>query len=158
MHHFPSLNVLVLSATQDATNHDEDRELLQIRTAIVLNAHTGDRGAIHTIDSDTQGSYIVDCFVLPDWGNPVLGLAWQNGNGLTVGLDGFIVDGFEREDEGKRACMLVLFPAELITASIGHKEIVAVARVKKHPVISEGGREDDIPDWEEEGKVMFARW
>jgi hypothetical protein len=160
LHHFPSLNALVLFAAQDVTNHDEDRESLQIRTAIVvLDARTGDRRAIHTIDSDTQGSYIVDCFVSPDWDNPVLGLAWQNGDVLTVGLDDFIADGFEREGEGKRARTLALFPAELIAASIGRKEIVAVAGVKKHPVISEGGGEDDIPDWEEEeGKVMFAKW
>ncbi|KAJ7699636.1 hypothetical protein B0H17DRAFT_1049106 [Mycena rosella] len=160
LHHIPSLNVLVLSAAHDVTNHDEDRESLQIRTAIVvLDARTGDRRAIHAIDSDAQGSYIVDCFVSPDWDNPVVGLAWQNGDVLTVGLNRFTADGFEREGEGERARTLALFPAELIAASMGRKEIVAVAGVKKHPVISEGGREDDIPDWEEEeGKVMFAKW
>ncbi|KAF7340379.1 hypothetical protein MVEN_01957400 [Mycena venus] len=160
LHHIPSLDVLVLSAAQDVTNHDEDRESLQIRTAIVvLDARTGDRRAIHAVDSDAQGSYVVDCFVSPDWDNPVVGLAWQNGDVLTVGLNKFIADGFEREGEGERARTLALFPAELIAASVGRKEIVTVAGVKKHPVISEGGREDDVPDWEEEeGKVMFAKW
>ncbi|KAJ6588994.1 hypothetical protein B0H19DRAFT_1102388 [Mycena capillaripes] len=160
LHHIPSLNFLVLSATHDITNHDEDRESLQIRTAIVvLDARTGDRRAMHAIDSDAQGSYIIDCFVSPDSDNPVVGLAWQNGDVLTVGLNTFIADGFEREGEGERVRTLALFPAELIAASLGRKEIVAVAGVKKHPVISEGGQEDDIPDWEEEeGKVMFAKW
>jgi hypothetical protein len=160
LHHIPSLNVLVLSAEHDVTNHDEDRESLQIRTTVVvLDARTGDRRAIHAVDSDAQGSYVVDCFVSPDWENPVVGLAWQNGDVLTVGLNEFIADGFEREGEGERARTLALFPAELIAASMGRKEIVAVAGVKKHPVISEGGQEDDIPDWEEEeGKVMFAKW
>jgi hypothetical protein len=160
LHHIPSLNVLVFSAEHDVTNHDEDRESLQIRTTVVvLDARTGDRRAIHAVDSDAQGSYVVDCFVSPDWENPVVGLAWQNGDVLTVGLNEFIADGFEREGEGERARTLALFPAELIAASMGRKEIVAVAGVKKHPVISEGGQEDDIPDWEEEeGKVMFAKW
>ncbi|KAJ7789618.1 hypothetical protein B0H14DRAFT_2943972 [Mycena olivaceomarginata] len=159
LHHIPSLNVLVLSAEHDVTNHEEDRESLQMRTAIVvLDAHTGDRRAIHAVDSDAQGSYIVDCFVSPD-SDPVVGLAWQNGDFLTVDLEKFIADGFEREGEGERARTLALFPAELIAASMGRKEIIAVAGVKKHPVISEGGREEDIPDWEEEeGKVMFAKW
>ncbi|KAJ6537958.1 hypothetical protein B0H19DRAFT_1316820 [Mycena capillaripes] len=140
LHHIPSLNSLVLSAAQDVTNHyEEDRESLQICTAIVvLDAH---------------------CFVSPDSDNPVVGLAWQKGDVLTVGLNKFIADGFEREGEGERARTLALFPAELIAASLGRKEIVAVAGVKKHPVISEGSREEDIPDWEEEeGKVMFAKW
>ncbi|KAF8179720.1 hypothetical protein K438DRAFT_1768753 [Mycena galopus ATCC 62051] len=160
LHHMPSLNLLVLSAAQDVTNHAEERESLQIRTAIVvLDARTGDRRAIHAIDSDAQGSYIVDCFVSPHWDNPVVGLAWQNGDVLTVSLHNFIADGFDREGEGDRVRTLALFPEELIAASMGRKEIVAVAGVKKHPVISEGGREDDIPDWEEEeGKVMFAKW
>jgi len=160
LHHIPSLNVVVLSAAQDVTNHDEDRESLQIRTAIVvLDARTGDERAIHAVHSDVQGSDIVDCFGAPDVDNPVVGLAWQNGDFLTVDLNKFIADGFEREGEGERARTLALFPAELIAASMGRKEIVAVAGVKKHPVISEGGREDDIPDWEEEeGKVMFAKW
>jgi hypothetical protein len=160
LHHIPSLNVFVLSAEHDVTNHEEDRESLQMRTAIVvLDAHTGDRRAIHAVDSDAQGSYIVDCFVSPDSDNPVVGLAWQNGDFLTVDLKKFIADGFEREGEGERARTLALFPAELIAASMGHKEIIAVAGAKKHPVISEGGREEDIPDWEEEeGKVMFAKW
>ncbi|KAJ6553909.1 hypothetical protein DFH09DRAFT_1494585 [Mycena vulgaris] len=160
LHHIPSLNVIVLSAKKDVTNHDEDRESLQIRTAIVvLDARTGDRRAIHAIDSDAQGSWIVDCFVSSDLDNPVLGLAWRNGDVLTIGLNRFIADGFEREGEGERVRTLALFPTELIAASMGRKEIVAVAGVKKHPVISEGGREEDIPEWEEEeGKVMFAKW
>ncbi|KAJ6530400.1 hypothetical protein DFH09DRAFT_1184266 [Mycena vulgaris] len=160
LHHIPSLNVIVLSAKQNITNPDEDRESLQIRTVIVvLDARTGDRRAIHAIDSDAQGSFIVDCLVSSDLDNPVLGLAWQNGDVLTVGLNKFIADGFEREGEGERVRTLALFPAELIAASMGRKEIIAVAGVKKHPVISEGGREEDIPEWEEEeGKVMFAKW
>ncbi|KAF7364407.1 hypothetical protein MSAN_01101500 [Mycena sanguinolenta] len=160
LHHIPSRNVLVLSAAQDVTNHNEERESLQIRTAIVvLDARTGDQRAIHAIDSDAQGSYIVDCFVSPGEDNPVAGLAWMNGDVRTIGLDNFIADGFEREGEGERVRTLALFPGELIAASMGPREIIAVAGVKKHPVISEGGQEDDIPDWEEEeGKVMFAKW
>ncbi|KAJ7786621.1 hypothetical protein B0H16DRAFT_1491099 [Mycena metata] len=160
LHHIPSLDVLVLCAEQDVTNHDEDRESLQYRTAVVvLDARTGDQRAIHAVDSDVQGSWIVDCFVSSDLHNPVVGLAWQNGDVLTVDLNKFIADGFEREGEGERARTLPLFPTDIIAASMGRKEIVAVAGVKKHPVISEGGREEDIPDWEEEeGKVMFAKW
>ncbi|KAJ6553924.1 hypothetical protein DFH09DRAFT_1166261 [Mycena vulgaris] len=160
LHHIPSLNIIVLSAEHNVTNQNEDRESLQICTAIViLDARTGDRRAIHAIDSDAQGSFIVDCFMSPDLDNPVLGLAWQNGDVLTVGLNKFIADGFERGGESERVRTLALFPAELIAASMGRKEIVAVAGVKKHPVISEGGREEDIPEWEEEeGKVMFAKW
>ncbi|KAJ6530418.1 hypothetical protein DFH09DRAFT_1184307 [Mycena vulgaris] len=160
LHHIPSLDVIVLSARHNVTDQDEDREWFQIRTVIVvLDARTGDRRAIHAIDSDAQGSFIVDCFVSSDLDNPVLGLAWQNGDVLTVGLNKFITDGFEREGEGERVRTLALFPAELIAASMGRKEIIAVAGVKKHPVISEGGREEDIPEWEEEeGKVMFAKW
>ncbi|KAJ7231906.1 hypothetical protein B0H12DRAFT_1077031 [Mycena haematopus] len=129
----------------------QDRESLQIRTALViLDARTGDRRAIHAVDSDAQGSYVVDCFVSRG-DDPIVGLAWQNGDILTVGLN--------KEGRGREARTLGLFPAELIAASVGRKEIVAVAGVKKHPVISEGGREEDIPDWEEEeGKVMFAKW
>ncbi|KAJ7446960.1 hypothetical protein FB451DRAFT_1188470 [Mycena latifolia] len=155
LHHIPSLNVLVLSAEHDVTNHEEDRESLQMRTAIVvLDAHTGDRRAIHAVDSDAQGSYIVHCFVSPS-DNPVVGLAWQNGDFLTVDLNKLIADGFEREGEDERARTLALFPAELIAASMGRTEIVALAGVKKHPVISEGGREEEIPDWEEEeGKFL----
>ncbi|KAJ7489744.1 hypothetical protein B0H11DRAFT_2012252, partial [Mycena galericulata] len=158
LHHIPVLNFLVLSAEHDVTNHDEVRESLQIRTAIVvLDARTGDQRAIHAVDSDAQGSVVVDCFVSPDSDNPVVGLAWQNGDILIVDLNKFITDGFEREGESERAKTLPLFPAEIIAASMGRREIVAVAGVKKHPVISEGGREEDIPDWEEEdGKVMFA--
>ncbi|KAJ7438391.1 hypothetical protein B0H11DRAFT_2104970 [Mycena galericulata] len=173
LHHIRSLNLLVLSAAHDVMNHDEVHESLQIRTAIViLDARTGDQRAIHAVNSDAQGSFVVDCFVSPDSDNPIVGLAWQNGNILffffflvpcslilTVGLNNFITDGFEREGESERVQTLALFPAELIAASLGHREIVAVAGVKKHPVISEGGREEDIPDWEEEeGKVMFAKW
>ncbi|KAJ6569131.1 hypothetical protein B0H19DRAFT_1256798 [Mycena capillaripes] len=141
MHSIPSLKFFVLSAGQDVTNHDDDRESLQIRTAIfVLDARMGDRLAIHAVDSDVQGSYIVDCFVSPDSDNPVQ-----------------VHCGRLRESEWART--LALFPVELTAASLGPKEIVAVAGVKKHPVISEGGREEDIPDWEEEeGKVVFAKW
>ncbi|KAJ7040271.1 hypothetical protein C8F04DRAFT_250582 [Mycena alexandri] len=160
LHHVPSLNVLVLRAEHDVTNHDEDRESLQYRTSVVvLDARTGDRRAIHAVDSDVQGSWIVDCFVSSDLDNPVVGLAWQNGDVLTVDLNKFIADGFEREAGGERARTLPLFPADIIAASMGRKEIVAVAGVKKHPPISEGGTEEDIPDWEEEeGKVMLAKW
>ncbi|KAJ7193814.1 hypothetical protein GGX14DRAFT_405182 [Mycena pura] len=161
LHHVPSRNAVVLSAAHDVTNHDDERrESLQIRTVVVvLDARTGDWRAMHAVDCDAQGGYVVDCLVSPDGDNPTLGLAWDNGDILTVDLDKFIADGFEREGGGERARTLALFPAELIAASIGRKEIIAVAGVKKHPVISEGGNEDDIPDWpEEEGRVMFAKW
>ncbi|KAJ7040316.1 hypothetical protein C8F04DRAFT_1230981 [Mycena alexandri] len=111
LHHVPSLNVLVLRAEHDVTNHDEDRESLQYRTSvIVLDARTGDRRAIHAVDSDVQGSWIVDCFVSSDLDNPVVGLAWQNGDVLTVDLNKFIADGFEREGGGERAQTLPAFP------------------------------------------------
>ncbi|KAJ7040269.1 hypothetical protein C8F04DRAFT_250491 [Mycena alexandri] len=160
LHHIPSLDVLVLSAKQDVTNHDEERDWFQICTAVVvLDARTGDRRILHAVDSDAQGSYVVDCFVSSDLDNPVVGLAWKNGDVLTVDLNKFIADGFEREAGGERARTLPLFPADIIAASMGRKEIVAVAGVKKHPPISEGGTEEDIPDWEEEeGKVMLAKW
>ncbi|KAJ7155883.1 hypothetical protein C8R46DRAFT_435082 [Mycena filopes] len=164
MFHVPSLGVLVLSADHDVTDHGVERESLQYSTAIVvLDARTGERRAIDAVDSDVQGSWVVDCFVSASDGNDglVVGLAWKNGDVLTVGLEEFIARGFEREGEGAgtRARTLALFPTELIAVSMGRREIVAVAGVKKHPVISEGGREEDVPDWEEEeGRVMLAKW
>jgi hypothetical protein len=158
LHYLPTLNLAVVSAEKEIS--DVDDESMQYRTSIVvLDVRTGEQRAIHAVDSLTQGSYVVDFFVSCDPENPTLCLVWTNGEVLTVSLDDLIKNGLEREGEGKRARALAVFPTEVIAAGVGRKEIMAVAGVKKHPVISEGGREEDVPDWEEEpGKVMLAKW
>ncbi|KAJ6460453.1 hypothetical protein C8R47DRAFT_1160841 [Mycena vitilis] len=170
LHHIPSLGVLVLSSCHNITNLYESREHFQLRTVVVvLDARTGKRRAMDTIDSDAQRScvvnsyvipgFVVDLFVASDEDNPVIGLVWNNGDTLVIGVNEFIANGFEREGEGEKVRTVALFPAAVTVAAMGRREIIAIAGVKKHEIISEGGREEDILEWEEEeGKVMFAKW
>ncbi|KAJ7616181.1 hypothetical protein DFH06DRAFT_1343419 [Mycena polygramma] len=168
MRHIASLDILVLFSEHNVTNQDEDHKCSQIRTAVaVLDVRTGHQRAIHAVDSSVQGSFIVGsfsnlplgCFMSSDEEDPVVGLTWMNGDVLTISLKEFLTDGFEREGDSERARTISLFPTEVIAASMGRKEIVVVAGMKKHPVVSEGGREEDVPEWEEEeGTVMLARW
>ncbi|KAJ7616219.1 hypothetical protein DFH06DRAFT_1307178 [Mycena polygramma] len=144
LHHIPSLNMLVLSSCHDITNHHEPREYLQLR--------------MH--GSYTIPGFLVDLFVSSDEDDPAICLVWNNGEVLAVGVNEFIADGFEREGEGERERTVTLFPTEVTAASVGRREIVAMAGVKKHHIDSQGSYEGGkIPDWEEEGgKVMFAKW
>ncbi|KAJ7616224.1 hypothetical protein DFH06DRAFT_1307183 [Mycena polygramma] len=151
LRYISSLNILVLSSYHDITNHLEERDHPRIRTiVVVLDARNGKRRAMDTVDSDVQGSFIVGAdssvpngkgfFVSSDVDEPVVGLAWKNGDVLTVSLKKFIAAGFEREGDGGRARTVALFPADVTIASMGRKGIFAVAGAKR-----------------KKGKVMFAK-
>ncbi|KAF7290336.1 hypothetical protein HMN09_01291600 [Mycena chlorophos] len=160
----PVLGALVLSTTHDITDHENDPERmsLQIETVVVvLDVETGEQRALHSVDSDAQQSFVVDVLVSADPNAPVLTLVWKNGDVLSVGLSEFVEDGFPRDSVSgmKRAQTQAVLPADVISASVGRRELIAVAGVRKHPVRSQGGSDEEEPDWDEDdGRVMLATW
>nr|GAT57176.1 predicted protein [Mycena chlorophos] len=151
----PALEVIVVTSDHDVTDHAErtDDALRFRRLVVLLDARTGERRATDFVDSEVQGAYVLSCHVF----GGRIAVVCDNGEVLVVSVAEFLEKGFGKEGGDEKVTMQAVFPGNVIAAAMGEREIVAVAGVRKHPVISENGSESDRPEWEEEeGRVMYA--
>ncbi|KAF7305340.1 hypothetical protein HMN09_00785900 [Mycena chlorophos] len=152
----PALEVVVVTSDHDVTDHAErtDDALRFRRLVVLLDARTGERRAMDFLDSEVQGAYVLSCHVF----GGRIAVVCDNGEVLVVSVADFLANGFGKEGgDDEKVVMQAVFPGNVIAAGLGEREIVAVAGVRKHPVISENGSESDRPEWEEEeGSVLYA--
>jgi hypothetical protein len=154
--HVPSLGLVLVTGTRELDSEDQTRmDFREVTFAAALDARTGARQMLDTIDPDIQGDDVVSIATSADPVQPSLVTIWYDGAVNITDLEQFSKSGFDR-DGHHRLHTTATFPGRVTTADVAERSIVAVVDILTYRSESENGSFEAAST--EEATVFMAGW